>query len=184
MNSDPRNITSIPGRLVINPTSLTSAYPGGGTGLGIVQDIELHLEQPYKMVMAEEFGGQAVEGTIAREGCVLGAIIRSWDKDALQRLFPNTTLGSTTQKRKVAAPGSIRPGEKLSDRSVVLVFWPDDTDRHPFFVMRRALPCVKETADVALRIDQEYGIPVLFVGIQDTSQRLYDWGLAHDITMP
>ncbi len=181
--SNPRDIMSLPGRLVINPSSLTTAYPGGGTGLGIVQDLSLVLEQPYKAVLAEEFGGQAVEGTIVREGCVLGAILRSWDKDALNKLFPNTTVTSTSEKRLVSSPGTIRPGEKLSDRSAVLVFWPDDTDRHPFFVMRRALPCIKESEAIALRMDQEYGIPMLFFGIQDTSGRLYAFGPKESITV-
>lgn len=178
-----RDITTIPGRLCMNPTSLTSSYPGGGTGLGIVQDIALEIEQPYKFVQAEEFGGQTVESIITREGCALGAILRSWDPDALALLFPNTSVGATSGQRKVAAPGSIRPGENLSSRSCVLVFWPDDPDRHPFFVMRRALPAVKETMSVALRIDQEYGVPAMFFGIQDTSGRLYDWGNGYDITL-
>lgn len=181
--SNPRDILTIPGRLVMNPSSLLTSYPGSGTGLGIVQDIIITLEQPYKSIQAEEFGGQTVEGMISREGCVLGAILRSWDRDALAKLFPNTTVTSTSERRKISAPGSVRPGEKLSDRSCVLVFWPDDTDRHPFFVMRRALPCIKETADISMRMDQEYGIPVIFFGIQDTSSRLYDFGPKESITL-
>lgn len=182
--SNPRNLSTFPGKLVTNPTSLTATYPGGGTELGIVQDIVVTIEQPYKFIEAEEFGGQRVEGVVTKEGCTVGAILRSWDKDAVQRLFPNTAAGAVTGKRKVTSPGTIRPGEKLSDRSVVLVFWPDDRDRHPFFVMRRALPALKETAEIALRLDEEFGLPMLFFGIQDTSSRLYDFGLAHDISFP
>jgi hypothetical protein len=182
--SNPRNISTIPGKLVLNPTSLTAAYPGGGTELGIVQDIVLTIEQPYKFIEAEEFGGQRVEAVVTREGCALGAVLRAWDKDALNRVFPNTALGAVTGKRKVSAPGTIRPGEKLSDRSVVLVFWPDDRDRHPFFVMWRALPAIQETSDIQLKLNEEFGLPVMFFGIQDTSGRLYTMGLPHDITFP
>lgn len=184
MQSNPRNISSFPGKLVANPTSLTAAYPGGGTELGIVQDIVIMVEQPYKDIQAEEFGGQRVEAIITREGCSVGAILRSWDKDAIAAVFPNTAAGATTGKRQVTAPGSVRPGAKMSDRSLVLVFWPDDRDRHPFFVMYRALPALKETVELQMKLDEEFGLPLLFVGIQDTSSRLYAFGLGHDISYP
>jgi hypothetical protein len=184
MQSNPRNISTFPGKLVLNPTSLTSTYPGGGTELGIVQDIVLTIDQPYKFVQAEEFGGQTVEGIVTKEGCSLGAILRSWDRDALTKLFPNTSQGSVSGKRLVTAPGTIRPGEQLSARSAVVVFWPDDRDRHPMLVLWRALPAIKETSEIQLKLSEEYGVPALFFGIQDTSGRLYSWGMAHDISYP
>jgi hypothetical protein len=143
----------------------------------------LSIEHPYKWVTAEEYGGQRVDGVITGEGCSIGFILRSWDKDVLQRVFPNTSVGASSGRRLVASPGAVRPGELMSNRSVVLLFTPDDADRHPMFLMRRALPAIKETAEVMLRVDQEFGLPVIFHGIRDASGKLYEWGMAHDIAL-
>jgi hypothetical protein len=176
-----RDILSVPGRLSYGPTNLTTAYPHGGTALGIVQEVYLKIDAPTMYVEAEEYGGEKVEGFITREGCALGFILRSWDRNALSILFPNTVVGATAGKRRVASPSTIRAGEPLSNRSVVLVFTPDDTDRHAMFLMRRALPAIETTTEVRLRLDEEFGIPAIFHGIRDTSGRLYEWGVPHDL---
>lgn len=181
MNANVRDILSVPGVLSVNPTSLTVAA-NRGTQLGIVHEVSIAIDQPYQFVHGEEYG-ERIEAIMVGQGCAIGFNLIAWDKDCLQRLFPNTAVGSTTGKRRVVAPSTIRAGEPVSDRSVVLLFTPDDTDRHPMFLMRRALPAIKETAEVAMKMDQEMGIPAIFYGIRDTNGKLYDWGLAHDLTL-
>jgi hypothetical protein len=180
-----RDIISVPGRLSFGPSNLTTAYPHGGTALGIVQDIAITLEQPTQYVLAEEYGNQKIEGIVSGEGCAIGAVLRSWDRDAITRVFKNTALGAVTGKRRVAASTQTDPsiGIRLSGRSIVLVFTPDDVERHPMFLMRRALPAIKETSEVAMRLDVELSLPVFFYGIRDTAGLLYDWGMARDITL-
>jgi hypothetical protein len=177
-----RDILSVPGKLYLNPTDLTN--PGANTPtlcLGVVQEVSVLVDKSYFWVTAEEYGGERVEGHIAKEGCAVGFILRSWDRDMMAQLFPNTAAGSVTGKRRVVSPGSIRAGEPLSNRSCVLAFCPDDYDNHPVFLMRRALPALKETAEVAMSLDTEFNLPAIFYGIRDTSNRLYDWGLGRDL---
>jgi len=175
-----RDILTVPGRLSVGPTDLLAPYPHGGTALGIVLETVLILDVPYQSIIAEEYG-ERVEGIVTGQGCALGFLLRGWDFDTLDLIFPNVAAGAASGRARISAPGTIRPGEPMSNRSVVLLFTPDDIDRHPMFLMRRALPAVRETAEIALRLDQEYGVPAIFVGIRDTSGRLYEVGLAHDL---
>lgn len=175
-----RDILSVPGKLYINPSGLTSPA-NYGTPLGIVHDVEVITDVPTAYITAEEYAGERVEGQMVGAGCAIGFILRGWDKNAIQQLYPNTVAGTVTGKRYVQSPGTIRPGEPLSNRSVVLLFAPDDPDRHMMFLMRRALPAIEANAKLAMRLDQEFGIPALFYGIRDTSSRMYLWGLPHDL---
>ena len=182
MKFNVRDILSVPGRLYLNPTTLLTPHTTTSElCLGVVHEVYIRIDQQYSWITAEEYGGERVEGMLAHDGCAIGFILRSWDRDAMARLFPNTAQGATTGKRRVVAPGTVRPGEPLSDRSIKLAFCPDDLDNHPAFLMRRALPAIQETADVAMRLDQEFGVPAIFYGIRDTSNRLYDWGLGRDL---
>ncbi|ANS05701.1 hypothetical protein [uncultured Mediterranean phage] len=182
--SNVRNIFTNPGRLFMNPTSLT-VEANFGTELGLFRRVVMTVEQPYQWVTAEEHGGQKVEGIITGEGLTIGALLHSWDADALGQIFPNTATGAagTSGKTFMNVPGTVRPGEKMSVRALVLYFVPDDIERRPCMLMRRALPATQETFDVAQRIDEEHGIPVVFTAIRDTSDNLYDWGFAHDLTL-
>jgi hypothetical protein len=175
-----REILRVPGKLYANPTGFM--LPADfGTPLGIVHDVALRLEQSYQFVTAEEYGNQRVEGTQTTSGCALGFVLRGWDKDCIERIFPNTASGSFSGKRRVVEPSTIRPGERLSNRSIVLLFAPDDRDRHPMFVMRRALPALEETAEIRLHMDEDFGLPVVFYAIRDANAKLFDWGMAHDV---
>lgn len=176
------DILTVPGRLYLNPTDLQNPHVNTPTlCLGVVQDVSIKLDQSYFWVTAEEYGGERVEGMLARDGCAIGFLLRSWDRDAMARIFPNTAAGATTGKRRVVSPGAILPGEALSNRSIILAFCPDDIDNHPVFLMRRALPALKETADLSMSLNTEFDLPAIFYGIRDTSNRLYDWGLGRDL---
>lgn len=176
-----RDILRVPGKLCINPTNLTAAFPHGGTALGIVHDVAIRLEQPCQYITAEEYGNQKIEGVIVTSGCSLGFILRGWDNDCLNRLFPNTFLGGVTGKRYIVDPGTIRPGERLTSRAVVLLFSPDDPNRHPMFEMFSAVPAVDETREIQMRMDEDFGIPVIFHGLRSVGDALYKFGFAHDL---
>jgi hypothetical protein len=180
-----RDLLFIPGRLSVNPSNLNSAYPHGGTGLGLTRGLAIKLNSVYDpeaVITQEERGGEISDFVHQGEGAVLSCVLHSWDAEALNRLFPNTAAGAVTQKRQVSAPGSVRAGARASSRSVVLVFTPDSPDHHPMFILRRALPALQTSNEINLRLDREAGIAAIFVGIRDTSGRLYDFGMRHDLT--
>jgi len=180
-----RDLLFIPGRLSVNPSNLNTAYPYGGTALGVTRGLAIKLNSVYDpeaVVSAEEFGGETTDFVHQAEGAILSCVLSSWDAEALNRIFPNTAAGSVTQKRQVSAPGSVRAGSRASSRSVVLVFTPDSPDHHPMFILRRALPALNTAAEINLRMDREAGVAAVFVGIRDSQGRLYDFGMRHDLS--
>ncbi len=180
-----RDLLFIPGRLSHSPSSLTSAYPHGGTALGLTRGLAIKLNSSYDpeaVIEAEEYGGEITDAIQQGEGASVSCVLHSWDADALSKIFPNTAAGTTTQKRQVSAPGSVRAGSRLSSRSIVLVFTPDNPDHHPMFILRRALPALQTAQEINLRLDREAGIAAVFLGIRDTSGRLYDFGMRHDLS--
>lgn len=181
---NPRDISKIPGKLCTNPTDLSTAFPHGGVGLGVVRNIVFRPEIQYQDVIAEEYG-QRVESFAVYQGCVLVATLQSFDAEALRNLFWNTEDGTVSSRRgvKESSSGSVRAGFPLSTRSVVLCFSPDDTDRAPMLIIRRALPYLQESAEVAFALNSDIAIPFGFKGIRDSSGRLYDLKMRKDITL-
>src|SRR3972149_495263 len=112
-----RSIIRVPGRLIADPTDLSAAYPYGGTELGIVRDAEFRFGVKTKLVTAEEWGGQVVEGFYAGESCVFIAVMRGYDNDMIGQVFMSTGLGASGNRRIRYEPGNTgsinRPGTKL-----------------------------------------------------------------------
>ena len=178
-----RDIFLSPGRFSMNPTDLSQMYPHGGTPLGVMKRGVIRPEVRYAFVTAEEFGGERVEGMVAYEGMVVAASLHSYDADAIGKVFPNTSTGAVSGKVVVTTPGAIRPGARLTDRACVLVFTPDDEDRHPMLILRRALPAIEEAVELNVALDQEWGLGVVFYGIRDASGRVSSIGLRRDLSL-
>jgi len=177
-----RDVLHVPGRLVKNPTSLSLVFPHGGTALGIVRAIVFKPEAKYRSIHAEEFG-EKVEHVYIGEGVVVSAVLRAYDSDAIQTIFQNTSVGSVTGERVVNQPGSNRAGSLLSAQSIKLLFVPNDPNRHPGFVLYRALPMVSESAEFNFKLDEPFEIGMVFAGIRDTSNRVYQLAKFKDITL-
>jgi hypothetical protein len=181
---NPRDIRWIPGRFSVNPSDLTIAYPHGGTALGEKRAATVEPNQDYEVVLAEEFGGEVVEAIdAAGEGWAIAAIMRGYDDDVISRFFPNTAVGTVTQRRLITAPGTVRAGRLMSASSVVLVFTPDALDDQPMFVFHRAIPMLKSTGMMRLADPDPFEIGVAFQAIRNTSGRAVSIGWRHDITL-
>src|SRR5689334_14305454 len=182
VNFSPRDVLSVPGRLSINPASLTSgSYPWGGTGLGLVREIVAMPRQRNYAIRAEEYGMVPVEAIQAAEAWMVVGILASHDDDALKKLFMSGATGTTTQRTLVTAPGTV--GSRVSDRAVALLFTPEDTDRHDFLLLYKALPLVDEAAQIRFSGKDPQEIAVAFEAIYDGSNRLAAWGKRHDISL-
>lgn len=192
-NDDPRRILRVPGRLAINPTDLALAWPHGGTGLGAVKGVMLKRFGGLWPARAEAFGGAPVEFLEAGESWAVASTVRTNQDDAIRRIFPGTSTGTVTQRRVVAAPGSVHPGDWASGRSVVLVFTPEgathaksatapDQDA-PFVLVYRAIPAIADDVEVPLELGKDWGIDVVFHGIRDTSGRVMAFGPRSDLTL-
>lgn len=192
---DARTILRIPGRLSYGATDLTTAWPHGGTGLGSIRSVHLLRQSAAYPVTIEALGGEPVEYLEPGEVWGLGAVLRTWQDDVLSTLFPSTSLstGTTTQRKILGVPGTTKAGTWMSARAVKLVFTPDGAGhaksatapdvRAPFVVLYRAVPLVREQQEMALEHHTEWGIPVLFMGIRDSSARILAMGHRSDLTL-
>lgn len=181
--SNPRQSRRIKGFLCADPTDLSTPFPHGGTALGMVADILFQTRVLHAPVTAEEFGGEPVEWIGGGEVAVLGCIARGMDNDMLQKIFLNTTVGSSSGSRVVSNPGTKRAGSLRSSDSFVLLFSPKDTTRHRGILVYNAVPMLDESAELQLSINEEIGIACLFQGIRDSSDRIYSMARLEDLTL-
>lgn len=179
----PRRLLFAPGRLVANPSSLATTFPYGGTALGSSRAVILKSYGAYYPVTAAELGGEPVEylERAAVWGCQ--AFLRGQDDDAIAALFPNTAAGTTTQHRVISEPGSNKAGFRVSARSLVLLFVPDDLTRADAWLLYRALPLLSEPTEIHQSAKEEYGFPALFMGIRDSSARVLSQGRIEDLSL-
>ncbi len=160
-------IMQAPGRLCVNPTSISgnsSDYPFGGNDLGVVRLLIAYPEQGILKITAEELGGQCVDGILGSENWKIGATLRNFDKIALAILFPNTATGGSG-KLYIENKGindTVRPGGLLSDRAVKLMFFPDAPLRDPTLIFYKALPMIDETAGFNFSANLEMTLGIAF----------------------
>jgi hypothetical protein len=189
---DITQILKAPGRLAINPQNLATAWPHGGTGLGLIQDIFLKPSRAYETIREEAFGNEVVDVVDLGESVIIAASLRGFDGDAIGTLFPSTVLATLSGKREVLYPnpsggttsayGTFRAGTFRSGNSVVLMYTPDDYNKYPSLICYRAIPLVEATAEIKFSYEEGM-IPVMFQAIRDTSNRLYAWGRLEDLSL-
>lgn len=171
--ADLAQVLSAPGRLCINPTNLTLAFPHGGTALGEVYKIEVLITNAYFDVEAEEYGGRIVESLWTGENVALACILRQWDETAMGTIFPNTTTGTLSKRvglkgwEQVTSP--VRPGSLVSARSVKLLFSPFDAQRNRAAILYRALPKVNDSVTLNQMLPTRQEIGAVFLAIPDAS---------------
>ena len=187
--ADLNQALTAPGRLVINPTDKTAAFPYGGTQLGEVREVRTVITGGWFDVEAEEFGGAIVESVWSGENIALGCYLRQFDETAGATVFPNTKTTGTSKRVAITsyndAASPVRPGHLLSSRGVKLLFVPFDVDRVRCVYFNRALPRTNEsmTLQRALGIREE--IPALFLAVPKSSSSMltYQIDFLRDLTL-
>lgn len=128
----------VPGRLSVGATDLSTAYPHGGTALGLVDAVTFRRVEVNRMIRATEYGGEVVTHVRGGVNWLCAFNIRGADGDALTAVFPNVFTGTNNSQV------GLRHGENATDFVVtnrvagslahadadVFVFTPDDTDHH------------------------------------------------------
>lgn len=185
-----RDIINAHGRLIKDPTDTTTAFPFGGTELGLAHTIRFLPREKKTAVVAEEYGGTIIEYLGLGADPVLLATTRGYDADMMQQIFTNTAQGAVTDERLINySPASDtfgdRPGKILNDRGFTLMFAPTDTT-HPFIVMFNAVGILEEAAEIPLAKEDEFGIIIEFHVLPGTAAptgRSYQIGRLEDLTL-
>lgn len=140
---DPTKVYRAPGRVAIGPTDLATAFPCGGTALGVMARFTLMPQESASLprVTAEEYGGQTVEAIEIHGDVVAGCYLRQTDADVFNTLFSTTTESGGL--RYIKWPGTRRDGALWSDKAAKLLFAPDDPNQ-PAVILYKALPMLQE----------------------------------------
>ena len=169
------------GRIVANPTNLSVAFPHGGTALGLTRTGEFRFNPQIGWITAEEYGNKKVDGVFAGEDVLFAAVMRNFDADMINTVFPNTVAGSGGTR--VIRHRKTDRGLLLAKNAVKLLFAPLATDDHEHILIYRAIPFVELAAKLQLSANVEGSVAVAFYGTIDDSDRVYDIGRKADLTL-
>jgi hypothetical protein len=184
---DISKIFSVPGRLSHSPTSLSTAYPHGGTAIGSVGKFTPYPRDPSFPLRAVEWGNAVYDVVEGGHDWVFTAELREvLDADALAAIFPCYAAGASGGPILTVRAGtdSQRAGVVLgASFSRVVLFTPTAEDDHPWLIIRRAVPAIQATAELALRGNDELRWPVMWYATPDSNKAVLDFGLRRDLTL-
>lgn len=173
------NIYRSPGRLVANPTSLQSAYPHGGTELGIARDMMFRPNIKTRKLIAEEYKA-VVEVVVTGVEAVMAGVLRTWDPDLIKTLFLGSQGSVGGIQHNVRTH---RAGYALSNKGITLFFSPMAVDLHECILIYNAVPIVDEAFEMRLSLDEELGVPFFFQALPDSQGRDFAIDLRKNLTL-
>ncbi len=168
-----------PGRFSVGPTDLSTAWPHGGTGLGVVAETTAVPVYKYEAVIAEEFAGEEIKIIEMGGSWIVGATLREYGDDSISAFFNSTTGASGSEI--VEAPTNTYPGTTIT--AVVLLFTPYEQTTHPALLAFEAIPMVTEAATLALELQSEMVLPVMYRCLRNASNKQIQIGLLSDLTL-
>lgn len=182
-SGSPARILRAPGRLVVQPTSLSLAYPHGGVEVGRTRAVVLTNAGTNYVVPCEGLGGDASDVLNGTNRFVMTCFLRGWDDDAVQYfMVDNWATGANTSRAMFSAPGAVEPGSSALDRALRVLYAPDDPDAVPAVLLHRAVPVWQEGAELAFQRGSELGIPLALECLRGADGRILDVGYLADLT--
>lgn len=161
------------GRLAYGCTNLATAWPHGGTGLGLVGAVFLFPQSQWKALDAEETNSAAevlwLGGNVTVSFTMVG-----WDEDASALINPNSSTSNS--KTVVEWPGSdVVAGAPVATVTNV-VFTPNDTTNGKGWVIYKAAVVPDLNAELACSAGRFLEVPAVIVALPDASDRLGKFG--------
>ena len=183
-----QTVLRAPCKLCATPTNLATAFPHGGTALGLTAKVILKPQAILSPITAEEFGGTVVDVIYCGEKALVTCVLRGWDADVISAVFPNSTVGSVRGKPYLrwepGATGQNKPGYRLSNKAVKLYFSPEAGDYAVGLLIHSAIPAWDEAAEINLTDDVEAALPVAFWAVPATTTgRCYEMGFTRDLNV-
>jgi len=161
--NDPRQFRFVPGRMCLDPTDLTTAFPHGGQMIGSFSGLKLTITRRSEELTAEEYGGEVFESVITGMQFRIGGFARGYDADLLDTLFDDvtTTMGGNHKSPNIDYPGDTREGRLGSAKNQKLLFAADNAG-DPSIIFYQAMPLIEEVAEMRMETKREYGYPVMW----------------------
>ena len=176
-------ILRIPGRLVINPTSLAVAYPYGGTEVGYVNRVAVqNLGAGFQV--KSELLGEPTDILESGNRYLAACFLRGFDDDAVELLFSDHhSTGSVSGHANLSVPGNNKPGASALDRAKRILYVPDGLLDAPALLIHRGVPGWPETGEVAFQRGEEFGFPLTIDCVRTTNGNILDIAPFADLTL-
>jgi hypothetical protein len=172
------------GRLVVNPTDLTLAYPYGGTEVGKTRLVVLASLGTSFPVTCEGLGGEPSDILEGPARFVFSCFLRGWDDDAVRLFFAdNYVQGSKTGHSVIREPGNRFGGASAVPRAVSLLYVPDDVEHAPACLIYRGIPDWSDGAEILWRRQDELGIPLAVECIRGATAKILEIGRLADLSL-
>jgi hypothetical protein len=171
------------GRVVVAPTNLATAYPYGGTEVGLTRACVLQpLGTGFRIV--SEGLGEATDVLEASNEYVFACLLRGWDDDAIESFFAGGYREGLVAKRATwSAPGTTTPGESALNRALKVLFVPDDVLHVPAVLVYRGVPDWGPNAALAFQRREELGLPLALDCLRDNLGRIVSVGILADLEL-
>jgi len=177
-----------PGRLIVDPLDdfgdINTSYPYGGTEVGKVNECSLTRSGLPPFPVEYEATGEVGDLLEGDNKWMFACFIRAWDRDAVEQFLSNEySVGDYTQHAVFSVPGDSVPGSSSLGRAVKLAYIPDDEIHVPGALMYVATPNWTADAELAMRRQDEFGIPLTFICTRDSSDRILQVGIIADLSI-
>lgn len=174
-----------PGRLVVDPTDLSTTYPYGGTEVGLTNQATISVLSDEPVRVWSEGLGEVTDVLEPNKRFAFSALLRGWDHDAVETLFPrNYTAGTTSPNHAIySEPGSRTPGQSAVGRAVILLFVPDDLLHGKAVLCYSAVPEWTPGAEVVFQRSEEVILPVVADCLRDANDNILAVGTFADLSL-
>jgi len=183
---DVERVLRVGGQVAFGVTNLATAWPHGGTGLGVVT---YAVVMPNRKTFAvrgadDKYAGQITDVYNAGENWTLGLSLRQWEDDILTAIFRNYTTAVSGNKVLVDAiqmgSSGLAPGASVPSLGNLL-FTPNNPE-HPAVLFYDVRPIIEETNELLLTAINELQVDLVFQALH-TGSRLYQMGLLTDLSL-
>lgn len=177
---DPGKAFLAGGKLSYGCTDLSTAYPHGGTALGMFGSIVLRVPSEHRLLIEEEHNAPGAVQWLGG-ALILGGRLRTWgDDDALAAVMPNTS--SSSNGVTVQWPGSTVPTGAPAAVLTNLVFTPINAE-HPHLVIYKAVALPDRDASLPLTAYRYLDLPVVFVATPNAAGNYGAMGPKADLSL-
>lgn len=174
----------VSGRLAYGCTSLAggpSAWPHGGTGLGLVGQVFV-FPQSLSAALPQEETNSAGEVLLLGGDVVVSFTAHNWDAAALAFIYPNTA--ASNGHTVVEWPGTDVTAGAPTTTYTNVVFTPRNPE-HPGFVLYKAAPLPEVNEPLAFSAYKWLEVPAVILALPDGSSpdRLGKMGKFSELTL-
>jgi hypothetical protein len=173
-----------PGRLVIDPLDLSSAFPYGGVEVGKTKLVVLTTFNTSVRIECEGLGNEPSDILERTSRYVFSCFVRAWDDQAIEKFFAqNFVQGSVTGHSLLREPGNRVAGASALSRAIKLLYVPDDPVSNPAVMIYRGVPDWSENAELAFQRQEELGLPIAVECVRNGNDNILEVGRLADLSL-